>query len=369
MVAKSPKLVILALLLMASNAAQACPFFFGDFEEESLSLRRWSSVCKKEINDSGFIACATANANGLSCPQLEFPRQDAEFGRDAQGVALAQRKVGAGFAGFDFSKVSASGAVLPIDASDWSCIRDNVTGLLWERKTLSGLSREQDKYAWRNSDGYVNGGNPGGNNLASCELLAPNCNTEVWIERINQNTLCGRSDWRLPGPEELFGILALQFGSRGILDPDFFEITHSVYWTSDTSRDSAARAYIVSTLGGGVSFDLKENTAFVIAVAGPRERGRSASRFVINSGGNVVDLWTGLEWLRCEEGLVGDVCDSGAPLLLNWSEALRRAESVSHQGQNDWRLPSVKELVSLYSFKTDPEFAGGALIPTNPEFY
>ena len=67
--------------------------------------------------------------------------------------------------------------------------------------------------------------------------------------------------------------------------------------------------------------------------------------------------------------MVGDGCVSGAPLLLNGSEALRRAESVCHQGQIEWRLPSVKELVSLYSFRTDSEFAGGALIPTNPEFY
>ncbi|KAB2843303.1 MAG: DUF1566 domain-containing protein [Burkholderiales bacterium] len=61
----------------------------------------------------------------------------------------------------------------------------------------------------------------------------------------------------------------------------------------------------------------------------------------------VTDTRTGLMWKRCEEGRSGSQCMGGVRATHTWAEALARAEASSFAGYTDWRLPSIKELVSL----------------------
>ncbi len=74
-------------------------------------------------------------------------------------------------------------------------------------------------------------------------------------------------------------------------------------------------------------------------------------RYRDNGDGTVTDLWTGLMWKRCVEGLSGAGCDIGSVATFTWGAALQRAEAVNASGgfagYNDWRLPNIKELRSL----------------------
>jgi uncharacterized repeat protein (TIGR02543 family) len=80
----------------------------------------FNSVTSISVNDTGITSCSNVNTNGLPCPVTGFPRQDAEYGSN----------------GFNFTKISNSGAALPFSASlgsganDWACMRDNTTGLI-----------------------------------------------------------------------------------------------------------------------------------------------------------------------------------------------------------------------------------------------
>jgi hypothetical protein len=72
-----------------------------------------------------------------------------------------------------------------------------------------------------------------------------------------------------------------------------------------------------------------------------------SSEFVDHGDGTVTHTKTGLMWARCSEGSTGSSC-SGTATTYNWKEALFSAESKgSYLGFTGWRLPSIKELVSL----------------------
>lgn len=71
-------------------------------------------------------------------------------------------------------------------------------------------------------------------------------------------------------------------------------------------------------------------------------------RFTVNNNGTVSDTATGLMWKRCAEGQSGSSC-AGAPSSFSWQDALllQSGNQESFAGFNDWRLPNVKELLSL----------------------
>ncbi len=73
------------------------------------------------------------------------------------------------------------------------------------------------------------------------------------------------------------------------------------------------------------------------------------NRFLTSpSTGVTIDKQTGLMWMRCTLGQTwnGASCQGGAALY-TWQQALAAAESSEFAGFTDWRLPNVKELVSI----------------------
>lgn len=193
-----------------------------------------------KLNDTGITWCAGGGSNNLDCPATGFEGQDAEYGRDAQAKAGTLEKVGGGNAGFDFTKLDANGNDLPESATAWSCVRDNHTGLIWEVKTDDGgLHDINDLYNWYNPDSNTNGGHPGyqdddgdicygydANNQASY------CNTQAYVERVNTQSLCGASDWRMPTRLELMG--SVDNGTTSpTIDTQYFPQTQSSwFWSS-----------------------------------------------------------------------------------------------------------------------------------------
>lgn len=186
------------------------------------------------LNDTGIDWCADGSQNNLDCPVQGFEGQDGHYGRDAQAAAGKLPKVGAGAAGFDFTKLDANGEELAQSASDWSCVRDNHTGLIWEVKQPAGSGGLRDAshtYTWYNPDNSTNGGDAGTQNGGTCQGSA--CDTQAFVNAVNSQGLCGASDWRLPSVNELFSIVH-NGRIEPAIDQAYFPHTpqYGWYWSS-----------------------------------------------------------------------------------------------------------------------------------------
>ena len=214
------------------------------------------------FNDTGITRCGNADTNGLPCPVPDFPRQDAQYGRDK-----TRNVAGNGKAGFNFTKLDSQGKPLPAKATAWDCVRDNVTGLVWERKPVGdwvrgnqGLHDADDTYTWYSTDSNNNGGSPGYDNEGNTCFLYLNglaftyCNTEAYVKRVNAAGWCGSKDWRLPDHFELRGLMDLSIRYPGrTIDTIYFPDTKSWYWASSPDATDAGSAWEVLFDSGGSS--------------------------------------------------------------------------------------------------------------------
>lgn len=178
------------------------------------------------LNDTGIdwgIGVFEKN-NDCSGVNRTITEQDCSHGRDATNNDDSD-----GHAGFVFTKLDTSGIDLPGSAQAWSCVRDEVTDLVWEVKTNNGGMQDTDNtysfYEPTAQDDADLGVKDGGNCKGS------NCDTYSYVQVVNAQFLCGASDWRIPSREELRSIIDY---SRRLpaIDLDFFpnEIGSSV-WT------------------------------------------------------------------------------------------------------------------------------------------
>lgn len=74
------------------------------------------------------------------------------------------------------------------------------------------------------------------------------------------------------------------------------------------------------------------------------------ANFTDNEDGTVTDTSTGLMWMRCSIGQTWDeentTC-TGDATAMTWQEALQTAYGYEYANHNDWRLPNVKQLISI----------------------
>lgn len=179
------------------------------------------------LNDTGVVSCSNGGTNGLRCPAKDYVGQDAQFGRDVVANNNAD-----GRAGFSFTKVSRNGSELAASARAWNCVKDNVTGLMWEVKTDDGGLHDKDwAYSWYEPDNSKNGGNAGIQNGGNCGNTSV-CDTSAYVQSVNAAGWCGANDWRLPTPAELHSLVSYDL-SDFLIDPNYFPNTQSsIYWTS-----------------------------------------------------------------------------------------------------------------------------------------
>ncbi|WP_303508911.1 DUF1566 domain-containing protein [Motilimonas sp. 1_MG-2023] len=290
------------------------------------------------LNDTGMASYSDETDYNLPTEPASHPGQDASRGFDVVNVDDAkadapyykdgsERSAGnpyyLGQAGFRYSKMNFAGKELNANATDWRCVKDEITGMVWERRAaVNNLSVVPDpndptkqtvisatpdnfhasnfKYAWLNSDANQNGGFPGwkmgdinGGALKNEEGYQPAslscayerrprdfelyCSTEQYIEEANFQGVCGFKDWTLPTVEQLRSIF--NYGNAGVnahvLDPTFFDcasndcVTTSgdaTYWTSTTSAEQPASALCFDISSGALQICSKQEAHKMLLV-------------------------------------------------------------------------------------------------------
>jgi len=198
-------------------------------------------------------------------------------------------------------------------------------------------------------------GQPGG-----CGLGSAPCNTQAYVDAVNAAGLCGRSDWRLPTRRELFALS--DFGSAGpSIDQGYFPATiNAYYWTaSPLAATTPFAVWAIDARGEFQGTQMYGVPNHARLVAGPRATGEAGTAcpsglpelnptaIYSNVGGpTVTDLRTGLTWATCLHGMnwSGNSCQ-GSPSQLTWQEAMALVTTGPLAGT--WRLPSIKELLTL----------------------
>ena len=225
------------------------------------------AVATGKLNDTGITAsqcyqagsdvllsCTSAAATGLN------PAQDGMLGRD---VAPATNSAADGKLGLSYTKIGASGETLPASASAWSCVKDNVTGLMWEVKTNDGGLRD-----WTKTYGHYD-------STTSLQINGTAAPTQAQIDAatnsvgfknaVNTAGLCGATDWRLPTPDELQGIVDYGVAYPGpTIDATWFLNTPgNAFWSSSPYVGDAYSAWGVSFGYGNVGGDGRDVSVYV----------------------------------------------------------------------------------------------------------
>ena len=160
--------------------------------------------------------------------------------QDAGEAEIVGRIAGEGGV-FDFTKLGSGGE--PLDDQEaiytitsWSCVRDNVTGLMWEVKTTDGGLRDQGHtYTWYDPDPETNGGAPGTQDGGECSGGIA-CDTRAYVEAVNERGLCGHTDWRLPTRAELRTIVDYQSSFPAIDTAVFPNTVATSFWTTEPNE-------------------------------------------------------------------------------------------------------------------------------------
>ena len=128
-----------------------------------------------------------------------------------------------------YTKMDASGNDLPDGATEWVMVRDNVTGLIWQKED-DDIIRD-----WDDANTY-------------CIDLA----------------LAGYTDWRLPSKKELMSIVDYNTYSPSI-DTTYFPGTNAdTYWASTTYPNDSSVAWSVSFHYGNVWANSKSTTGYYV---------------------------------------------------------------------------------------------------------
>ena len=214
-----------------------------DGKESNASHEVSSTPREKLLNDTGMIwggnALGTNNYSG--CTSDIAAAQDCHQGRDAQAAAGSLVKKGDGRAGFDFTRLNKDGTEYSgsgdYDQAPWSCVRDNVTGLVWEVKTKSGtadsvadiqagkslnIHHKDNLYRWGGITAI------GRNHKGRKGDYYDDWNTLV--NGSNQENFCGFNDWRVPKHSEFVSLIDHSL-IRPSVDTDYFPRSNVVlHW-------------------------------------------------------------------------------------------------------------------------------------------
>jgi hypothetical protein len=240
-------------------------------------------------NYNNALSCATVGATqtvaGTDSPDNDaVPKgQDAVFGRDVNNATNGSSD---GALGFNYTKLDVTGSPLAVQngsyasadtgteaaGTRWTCVKDNVTGLIWEIKTdvaTADFRDKDNKFTWYNSNTANNGGAVGtadtgvGVGSDACFNNA-RCDTEKYIADVNAANICGETtnDWRLPTVTELVSLRNLARVTPA-LETGYLPSTVAAgnYWASTPDAANTANAWVVSANTGASSVVAKSSVA------------------------------------------------------------------------------------------------------------
>jgi hypothetical protein len=222
-------------------------------------------------------------------------------------------------------------------------VTDPVTGLVWQG-CLAGQNGDTCSEGARSALTYAEA-------VAYCASLA-------WG---------GFDDWVLP---DIFALQSMvDYASSPAYDQTAFPgpMPQEV-WSSTTSIDGAESLRVVFTSGatGSTAQSFPRSARCVRRPTAPAPL--AAPRFERDLGVSgepvVTDHATGLTWLGCQAGVNGNGCQGGSGVILAYADAEAYCSDLVFGGSSDWRLPNIRELVSVISF------AQGAVAfePMDPNF-
>jgi Protein of unknown function (DUF1566) len=307
------------------------------------------------LNDTGLRQCVVFDeilSNYVFTSACAGTGQDGEYGRDATAGGNAN-----GRAGFSFVKIGASGEALPKNAAAWNCVRDKVTGLMWEIKTDDGGLRDKDLLF---------------TNLANNQAG----DASAYVAAVNAAGLCAANDWRLPTRTELESLLDFSVGYPGTrIDTQWFPNSpDTIHWSSTAADVNAggpnyrwavsyyaSNQYVLGSFWYGGEYG---NFSVRLVRQG---KPAPATRWVVRGtgGAELLDKTTRLVWRRCAEGQTwtGSTCSGTPTTYLTMPDAIVRAQSQAGAAGLPWRLPNAKELSTLVDTQRKQPAIDTALFP------
>ena len=203
--------------------------------EDYISATPQENTTTFTLNDTGITWGGDySSGNNSDCSSNITAPQDCHQGRDADSATNDDSD---GHAGFSFTKLDSNGNPLAASATEWYCVQDNVTGLIWEVKTDDNSERDKDNtYRW---GGLTAIGRDSSNREGDYY--------DDWNNLVNTansgNGLCGFTDWRVPDIEELRSIVDYSRTNPSI-DINYFPNTRSDwYWSASPDAGSSYNAW------------------------------------------------------------------------------------------------------------------------------
>lgn len=161
------------------------------------------------------------------------------------------------------TKLDNIGNSLPSVATEWSCVKDNETHLIWEVKTNDKGLRDQNwRYSWFNSTGINDGGDPGSSNGGTC-FDSTHCDTEKFVQQVNSQGLCGHNDWRMPTRYELGRIVTYSYEDPAIDEYYFPKTIPFEFWSASPDGFQSNAAWFVDFDYGDSDYNVKSRSSFV----------------------------------------------------------------------------------------------------------
>lgn len=195
---------------------------------------------------TALVACSSFDATRLNT------QQDGMRGRDVSTPDATDGKLG-----FRYSAVGS----YPLT----DCVRDEVTGLVWEGKTASGQRAGNARYT--NYDGTTPLQKWNGSAFvepAQADIDAPT-NSVGHKKALNSAGLCGFNDWRLPTADELQSLVDYGVPDPGPqIDTNWFPNTPSfpdqlLWWSSSPDVARSGFAWYVYFGYGSVGMARRDN--------------------------------------------------------------------------------------------------------------